>query len=231
MQISQDVVKTFFEKAINHIVFRVQQLLDKPEVKGVSTIVMVGGFSESQLLVNAVRSNFRNIKVIAPKDAQIAVIKGAVIFGHLPTVINSRVSKYTYGTDCLPLFDEAQHDRSKACECEDGKTRCKDVFDKIVEIGQTLKVGVAQFEKTYRVHDRSQTRMSMDIYITKEKDPKYVTDAGCQKIATYSVPITGRGLDRCLKIRLIFGGTELEIECFELNTGKETFVYADFLSC
>lgn len=226
-----EVMESFFEEAIKNIVSHLRHLLSKVETKGVDTIVMVGGFSESPLLSSAIRSHFPQMRVVVPRDAGLAVLKGAVIFGHLPSVIRERVSKYTYGTDIIPLFDANKHDFEKIVVDESGKCRCKDVFSKFIENGQTLVVGQAQIENKYSAFKSKQTSMGMNIYTTKEKDPKYVTDAGCRRIATFGVPLTGEGLARSIKVRAIFGGTEIQFECIEMNTGNVTVLDVDFLSC
>jgi molecular chaperone DnaK (HSP70) len=51
---------------------------------------MVGGFSESQMLQEHVKSTFPHKTVIIPEDAGLAVLKGAVQFGFNPKVINPR---------------------------------------------------------------------------------------------------------------------------------------------
>ncbi|KAH3822080.1 hypothetical protein DPMN_123850 [Dreissena polymorpha] len=65
----------------------------------VETILMVGGYSESPILQEAIKKKFPNIKIIVPPDAGLAVIKGAVIVGHCPIVNKESLSTYTYGTD------------------------------------------------------------------------------------------------------------------------------------
>ncbi|KAH3788771.1 hypothetical protein DPMN_166919 [Dreissena polymorpha] len=70
---------------------------------------MVGGYSESPLLAETMREKFPRLTIIVPTDAGLAVLKGAIIFGHLPTSISERVSKYTYGvSSCVP-FDKDKH--------------------------------------------------------------------------------------------------------------------------
>lgn len=46
-------------------------------------LVLVGGFAESPMLQAAITNAFKDKKkVIVPRDAGLAVLKGAVLFGH-----------------------------------------------------------------------------------------------------------------------------------------------------
>ncbi|CAG2197920.1 unnamed protein product [Mytilus edulis] len=85
------------KKPLNAIIDSVKKLLTKPEMKGLKTILMVGGFSESALLYEGIRSIFPTLNVFRPHEAVLSVVKGAVIFGHTPEIITERVCAKTYG--------------------------------------------------------------------------------------------------------------------------------------
>ena len=67
------LVKELFKKPVDNLVNHVSKLLE--EVSGCEAIVMVGGFSESLLLQEAVRKRFPSIKVVVPLEAGLAVLK------------------------------------------------------------------------------------------------------------------------------------------------------------
>jgi molecular chaperone DnaK (HSP70) len=71
----------FFKKTIDSIVKHIAQLFEK-EVKDVEIIVMVGGFSECMLVQDAIKKNFEQKTVIVPEEPELAVLRGAVYFGH-----------------------------------------------------------------------------------------------------------------------------------------------------
>lgn len=48
---------------------------------------MVGGFSESPFMQAAFLNAFSDKRVIVPEEAGLAVLKGAVMFGHEPCAI------------------------------------------------------------------------------------------------------------------------------------------------
>ena len=79
------------------IVTHLQDLFLQTAVKRINIIVMVGGFSESRCLQREISRAFPAKKLVIPSDPGMAVVKGAVIYGHDPKAIVSRISRYTYG--------------------------------------------------------------------------------------------------------------------------------------
>lgn len=78
--------ETFFQPACDEIVRHVKKLLQLSTVKDVEMILMVGGFSESDIFQDVIRRAFPNCQVLSPKDAGLAVLRGAVSFGYSPIV-------------------------------------------------------------------------------------------------------------------------------------------------
>ncbi|XP_052235947.1 heat shock 70 kDa protein 12A-like isoform X11 [Dreissena polymorpha] len=127
IRIGVNTFRSFFKKSIDSIVHHLSQMLRNPELCGVETILMVGGYSESPLLQETIRMEFPRMKVIIPTDAGLSVLKGAVIFGHSPTFIKERISKYTYGTNASGRFDDSKHPLEKRTLIG-GVYRCVDIF-------------------------------------------------------------------------------------------------------
>ncbi|XP_052793927.1 heat shock 70 kDa protein 12A-like [Mya arenaria] len=204
-------------------------ILSLPVNRGVEAILMVGGFSESPMLQHAVSTEFGAVKRIVPQEASLAVLKGAVIFGHYPSAIKERISKLTYGVETSKLFDEIKHDATKKKYYE-GKARCRNVFEKHVEIGQKLTVGKAQSNMIYYPLYAHQTCIRLSIFTTYDKNPMYTTDPGCIQFGDLEIPICGSGTNRWVKVRFIFGGTEIDVEATEKATGKVHHLKIDFLT-
>lgn len=74
--------ETFFQPACDEIVRHVKKLLQLSTVKDVEMILMVGGFSESDIFQDVIRRAFPNCQVLSPKEAGLAVLRGAVSFGY-----------------------------------------------------------------------------------------------------------------------------------------------------
>lgn len=225
------VYKSFFDEAIKGTVDHVEALLNDRSTKGTSSILMVGGFSESAMLQAAIRTKFPHMKVIIPEEAGLVVLKGAVVFGHKPSAIQTRVSKYTYGIELNALFEEDKHDLSKRIE-SGGRYFCKEVFDKHVEVGQLLKYGEPQSERTYRPLTSTQDYVDVNVFATDTKDPLYVSDKCCKQVGKVKVTVRDMSVPlskRTLLVTLTFSGTEIEVTAKEKSTGKVTSAKANFL--
>lgn len=222
LRINSSVFYQLFDNAIGNILEHIKKLLKEHDVSGTQNIIMVGGFSESQLLQEKVKETFKDMTVIIPADAGLSVLKGAVIFGHLPKTISSRKAKFTYGLSTMANFLKGNHLEEKK-EMVNGQWKCKDIFSIHVEKGQTLEIDEAQSEKTYRPVESDQSEIIFQFYTCEEQYPMYVTDEGCQHIGKLQVklPETG-GLDRPVKVQLIFGGTEIQVKAVEVKSGKVT---------
>ena len=77
----------FFAETVTEITRHLKSLLQQKSGKGIATIILVGGFSESPMLTHAVKSAFPKMRVIIPQEAAWSVLCWAVIFGHDPGLI------------------------------------------------------------------------------------------------------------------------------------------------
>ncbi|XP_061163780.1 heat shock 70 kDa protein 12A-like [Saccostrea echinata] len=236
LRMSANIAKGLFSNSVSHIVEHLKNLAQIPEVSKATYILMVGGYSESPMLRDAVMVAFKNKKVVVPNEAGLSVLKGAVIFGHEPSTIQCRVSKYTYGIGTSIPFDEHEHDWSRRMETSTGEVLCTGVFHKHVEINQQIEVGIPQAEQTYTVTEPHQTRMTLEVYISKDPNPMYVDEDGdddsydseidwfneqekCIYLGELDIDIPGEGLGRSATAAMTFSGTELKVEAW--NEGGE----------
>ena len=127
-------------RAIQGITHHLEKLFQDKKLSKVEKILMVGGFSECDIVQNAIKRAFPKKKVIVPHEAGLIVLKGAVFFGYLPESISIRVSRYTYGIQSWPEFNAKIHPQSKKTRI-DGVDRCRDVFFKYVAKGEEVKPG------------------------------------------------------------------------------------------
>ncbi|CAC5426225.1 unnamed protein product [Mytilus coruscus] len=87
------------------VIREIRDLSRKPAITNITTLLSVGGYSESPVLINAIKQKFPNLTVIVPKDPGLAVLKGAVLYGFKPHAITERVSQYTYGVTMQKPYD------------------------------------------------------------------------------------------------------------------------------
>lgn len=217
-----------FSAACDGMVDHVKKLLKSPKVRGTNNILMVGGFSESPLLQKRIREEFPSCRVIIPQEAGLAVLKGAVIFGHQPATIAARIAKYTYGISVMTKFDRNKHPMSKMKMIE-GKEKCKDVFDKHVSIGQLLEIDDVQSEKSYWPLYDDQTQVSLRVFTSTDEQPAFVDDPGCCYLGKLTVDVPKHGSDKEILSSFTFGGTELKVQAVVKSTGETTCANFDFL--
>ena len=231
LRMEAQLTKTLFDESCKKIVDHLHQLFTLPNVKDVSSILLVGGFAESPMLQEAVREAFRNKKVIVPQEAGLAVLKGAVLYGHEPKTISGRVCKYTYGVKSYIKFNKDIHPQSKKVLTDKGE-RCDDNFDVHVSVGQSIKVGEPQVKQEYTVVNSNQISIAFEIYTSNERNPTYTTDVGCTRLGklTLDMPDTSKGTDRGASVHMTFSGTEITVTAVdEDDPTKSVSTIVDFL--
>ncbi|KAL3871050.1 hypothetical protein ACJMK2_039073 [Sinanodonta woodiana] len=156
---------------------------------------------------------------------------GAVIYGHDSSLISQRICKKTYGVEMLARFINGRHDNSKKVVI-DGDELCKGVFDKYVEIGQTVTLNECVAVRNYRAANEEDPYITFIVYTSTSKNPMYVDDVSCAKLGTVEIPITDRSVpvaDRCFTFSFVFGNTELKVEAKETRTGQTVEAKLDLL--
>jgi len=86
-------IKKLFQSTIDNILTNIDSALKFSQSEEVSMIMLVGGFAKSKLLQNAIQTKFKGQRIIVPEDADLAVLKGAVLYGHNPETIDPRVTR------------------------------------------------------------------------------------------------------------------------------------------
>ena len=113
LMIDAEVFKKFFKPAIDKIIRHVGDLMKKPNVVNCKNILMVGGFSESPILQEAIKEAFPNHNIMIPEEAGLAVLRGSLMFGLDPAVTPERICRYTYGIEVVCPFESSKHPQSK----------------------------------------------------------------------------------------------------------------------
>lgn len=84
--------KTFFKTVLDRVTNYIEDIFANNDIGCITEIFLVGGFSECSIIQNALRERFETCHFIFPKDAQIAVLKGAVYLGHIP-IVKSKITE------------------------------------------------------------------------------------------------------------------------------------------
>ncbi len=148
---------------------------------GIQYLFLVGGFAESPILQYEIRRAFSSIlKVIIPQDVSLTILKGAVLFGLDPTIVNVRRSRLTYGVSVLNRFVQDYHPIEKKI-VKDNIEWCADIFDKFVLVDQSISLGDIVVRK-YTPARQNQAQCIISFYCSESDKPIYVTDPGVRKI-------------------------------------------------
>ena len=76
LKIKKEILIGLFDESKDAIIDKVKELLQVPAMENVQTILMIGGFSESPVMQDAIRTAFKDFHIIFPEDAGNAVMKG-----------------------------------------------------------------------------------------------------------------------------------------------------------
>ncbi|XP_063414564.1 heat shock 70 kDa protein 12A-like [Mytilus trossulus] len=224
MRIKHSLFRSFFDYSITNVTDELDKLFKKQELSGVHTLLAVGGFSESSVLIDAVKQKLgQKVDVIVPRDPGLAVLKGAVMFGFEPGTIESRVSRYTYGVAMQRHYIDGFDDASKR---PSHGSLIDDVFDIHVKKGQVVKIGHFGPEHTYFPVVDDLKCAHFEFFASEEKDPKYTTEKDCSMLGVLSVDLTRKdSKDGELSLKINASGTEIVAVVKEKATKNEYRAY------
>ena len=215
-----DLMIKLFRPTIDSIITLMKNTLSNRSTNGLSTILMVGGFSECPLIQDAVQAAFPDKRIIIPEDAGMSVLKGAVLFGHRPDFIRSRVMKCSYGVKTNIPFDKRRHD-VKQKVLMDGEEKCDNIFSQIIEKDQMVEAGTKVL-KSYFTPYPHQDVMDFFIYVSENQYPSYVYDDGCSLLCRPTITFPETCAERrWVEVEYIFGNTEIGMTTVDRNSGKE----------
>ncbi|WP_216211164.1 acetate and sugar kinases/Hsc70/actin family protein [Amycolatopsis aidingensis] len=200
---------------------RLTTAADKPDL-----VLLAGGFAQSRYLRHRLREYLRGRAVVAvTPQPQVDVVEGAVRFAYNPKV-RARRSQYTYGTEICAPFEHGTDPLGKLYRSGMGKELCRDRFDVFVNAGDIVPVDkptVLEFVPVERTDDA----MTFTFYRTKEREPRYVDNEGCEEFATCDLTIDlteAMHLElekRSVTLHVSFGETELRVRAVLDATGEE----------
>jgi hypothetical protein len=235
MRLSPDAMRRLFTQTIERIKMAVGDVLNNPNVKDIKHMFMVGGFSESQVLQMELRKEFSHLlKIVIPQDVSLTILKGAVLFGLDPTVVNVRRSRLTYGVGVLNRFVKGTHPKERLVK-KDGLEWCIDVFDKFVIVDQPVALGDTVL-RSYTPAKSGQKSSVINIYCTEKPDVLFVNDPGVRKCGTLCLDLTDMQYQqnlpkrREIQTRMIFGDTEIKCTALDVATGKCVRSTIDFFN-
>jgi hypothetical protein len=228
MRINTNLIIDMFKQASERIIELISDVLKKMKGSNLKMIVLVGGFSGCKIIQDNIKSFFPNHRVIVPENAELSVLKGAVLFGHKPDYIVARIARYTYGVRVMRDFNIDIHELGR-CVVVNGKKRCKNIFKLYIKSGSVVELG---FEITgkHRTTKPFQSRVPFNVFQSTIECPQYTDVEGCTELGTLTVDIQDPSEEmRVFRVNLIFGNTELKVTAFDEKSGAECTTILDLI--
>lgn len=231
LNLAIEIFENLFDPTVQELIAHLSKMFKDELDADVKTILLVGGFSECELVRNRLRRHFGKTKrLVFPYEASLAILKGAVYFGHCKDLISRRVARFTYGFQIWPKFDKSKYssDRKKMVN---GEERCRDVFLKIVTKGDPITPGLKK-SQIFKPLEQGENVLECGVFVSNQKDPKYVDDQGCVKLGTLAVPLTKyeRQTNAEIEESIIFGETYIKVIAYNCRTNEEHESIFDLLS-
>nr|XP_022319099.1 heat shock 70 kDa protein 12B-like isoform X2 [Crassostrea virginica] len=226
----------FFQEICKNTVDMVKDIIrNEQQCKMVKSLVLVGGFAESEVVQHIFKESFPEYIVRIPLEAGLVVLKGAVIFGFDNSVIQSRKCPYTYGISLLREFNPKTDDPAKSVMMGN-QLMADSVFETIFEVGEILTIGKKQNIKVKTNHEsndpvRSEP-MEIEVFSSTEQSPKYTTDPTCHRRGIISVPPPNGQWPELVEGRIeveVTGTDNFQITYGDGATGLSTSGTIDFL--
>ncbi|XP_060602713.1 heat shock 70 kDa protein 12B-like [Ruditapes philippinarum] len=229
LRVGASVIKQWFEPPIYNVIQHVQQILAKPNMQKVETILLVGGFGECKYAQDLLKRAMHDREIFIPEEPGLVVLKGAVRFGHFQDIVRSRIMTRTYGFEVTHDYDMQEFQNADEVFFLQHRKLISNVFDIMIRVGEETSIGKTITKGPYVPIGLHKT--CFKIYTTESVDPKYVTDRGCRQIGMLTVSHSnGRSQnDNAVMASFIFGDTELFVKAVNIRTKEEFFTYIDCL--
>jgi len=231
LQIPRSVISEMIERVSKSISAHTDFLMKQTGNDKLDFIVMVGGFSNSPIVVKEVKDLVRGtLPVIVPENAELCVVQGAVIFGWKPDIFQSRKSKRTYGISMVSTFREGIDPERHMFFDDENIKKCRLLFDKLCSVNEDIDLDQTMGRTYYPVYN-DQTEMNICVYESERNAVSYCDDEGARRLGLLNVPmqdLTGNK-GRKVKVNVRFGDTEFFVNGVDETTGADVKVKFDFL--
>ena len=231
LALGSEMMTKLFRPTLQQIKDHLKGLMKEPKLSKVKTMLLVGGFADSALLQDEIKSTFsRRVKVLIPNHASEAVVQGAALFGKKPVKISERVVSTTYAAGCSRAFIEGEHPEDKKFFV-DGKARCNNLLSVFVKENSSVRIG-EKMTKMYSPTYADANKIAYQFYSASNPDSQFTTDPGVTMLGSVTVksPDTWRGKDRDIEVSMYFGRTEITATALDVSSGNVTQTNIDFLN-
>ena len=232
LRLNSSFMKRFFSRSIHITTSAIESILQNREAgKDIHTIFLIGGFANSSVMQNAIQSKFQKRRIITPESNDVAVVKGAVLYGHNQSIISHRVLRFTYGIgdpkttdkwiETIPTQGTLQGKDHRTDTLESAKITDGEVeFEFIARAGKSLSMYCHTITLNFG-NDKSCEKHLL-VY-SDQYDGSSVNKTECRKIGKIKVETEKN--KHLVIFKLIFGDTRIKSEATD-----DFEVSVDFLS-
>ncbi len=234
--INSDEVRSIFEEVIAPITEMIDSQLDEvghqvTPREGGELVVLVGGFTRSLYLQQRINTHLRGrASVLIPPHPEAAVLIGGAHYAYDPKTRRRR-SKYTYGIALSQPFEAGDPEKYSKVDWQ-GEKVCTERFGILVREGDSIDVGeeveITDLEPLTEKH----LKVSLRIFRTRAREPRYVTDADCLEIGSTTINLAElKHLEmskRSIDVSASFGETEITATATLKANGTRKQVKVDF---
>lgn len=181
MNLEAALLKVLFKEPVGEIIDKLHSIIESQRFD-INTLFLVGGFSESPYVRERIRNDIKNsypkIDIVKPSQANLHVLKGAVVSVGLDAKIVQRKSRATYGFRIRQKFDGQKHPG----HLRDSDGYCTEVFQKIIDKDQDLMINDKEFKYQFsgeRLPHKKQEEVWLDIFKSDNTDPVHCKEEGC----------------------------------------------------
>ena len=205
--VPRDVMKKIILKNVNPIINHIKELFEKFKNVKIDVMVITGGFSNCNILINEIKNNFKNCPHKILSRPETSVMNGAVLYGIEPNKIVSRKAPSTIGISSYHLHKKGTKCKNKI-ELLSGKVLCS-YFDVFKKKGDDIRNN-DYIIKSYRPISNLQTVASINLYYSNSLKPLYLDEPGVNHVGEFTINIneTDRNLnERECTIKMEFGSS------------------------
>ena len=207
------------------IITKIKNICEK--VQGIESILFVGGYCSNEILYNNIKENINLINLKPPRP-EIAVVKGAVLFGLNPDKIKIRIFPYTLGFNCDDDWDESIHGEKgvKYLSQVTNTYICLNSFHTFIKMGESIPKNHIITHNFYTLNSRM---IILKFFKTLKNNPILWTEDGIDLIGSDTIDLQKdyNLNERGLSVTLKFGGTYVEAKClhFESKIEKDLILH------
>lgn len=216
--LSQEYATRIFRECISDITNHVKGLLDN--AKGVSIIILVGGYASSAVVKKVFEEVFKDkVLLIRPQNPEIAVLTGAVIYGHSIDPITGRVAKYNYGIGIKASKKDSEEGNLQVLIADES---CVKIFQLLIEKNRKMEVGKYVGSCKIKV-DSNKHLNDIGLFITTDDHPKEeINSEDFSMIGTIKFNIPELKQPTTFVVSIRYNETEFRVSA-EVENGRHTF--------